>query len=56
MEDLLKQGAAHPIHQRAFQERVAQLQTELQRKDAAISHLNDQLNQSVKADATYHSG
>ena len=36
MEALLKQGAAHPIHQRAFHDRVTQMQAELQRKDAMI--------------------
>lgn len=50
MEDLLKQGASHPIHQRAFHERVAQLQAELQRKDATIMHLNDQISQQSKID------
>jgi hypothetical protein len=50
MEDLLKQGAAHPIHQRAYHDRVAQMQAELQRKDSVIQQLTDSMNQSMKID------
>ena len=41
---------AHPIHQQAYHDRLAQMQTELQRKDTVIQQLTDSMNQSMKAD------
>ena len=56
-EDLIKQGASHPIHHQTFMERVNRMQAELSHKDMIIQQLNDNLNSQMmdKAYASAHS-
>jgi hypothetical protein len=42
-EELMKQGASHPIHQQNFELRMKQFQTELQQKDMMIAQLSESL-------------
>ena len=39
IEELLKQGAEHPIHQQAIHDSMIQMQNELQMKDSVIEQL-----------------
>lgn len=41
VEELLKQGSAHPLHQQAMLERVSELEAELAHKEAALQQLSD---------------
>lgn len=43
-EDLIKQGASHPIHHQTFMERVNRMQAELSHKDMVIQQLTESLN------------
>ena len=45
MEDIIKQGASHPIHQQNFIEQVNAMQSEMGQKDMLIRQLTDSLNQ-----------
>lgn len=44
LEEVLKQGAGHPIHQQPLMDRVSELENELMAKDHHIQHLTNSLH------------
>ena len=48
MEEVIKQGANHPIHQQNYMERLNQMQSEIQHKDQQLLQLSDCLDSHLK--------
>jgi hypothetical protein len=53
-EELMKQGASHPIHQQNFELRMKQFQTELQQKDMMIAQLSESLQNHINMEKSYN--
>lgn len=43
MEELIKEGQNHPLHQNAYMERFNQMQGEMNQKDMIIKQLSDNI-------------